>query len=318
MISFEGGGWCGSASGLNPSLDNCLARSKNDLGSSNAYPATLTQSYGILSDNINNEYRDWTIFHLKYCDGTGHQGYRKSPILYKNTNLYFRGHNVTIAQLNSIDKASGLFSTATDVIITGQSAGGLATFLWTNYIVDRLPKTTKVWSLPDSGIFLDSMNFATKQNSYKLLFQNFMKLSNEEIDPPTKECVAAYPQEQYKCLFAQYIHPFIKVPLFAIESAYDSWSVANILGLRCDVNASFASCNQTEMSFIEEYHTNTTAVLKEIAAKKENGYWSPSCSDHVYSTSTRLFDPAFRIPAHSENSLIACISHWISGKAGSN
>lgn len=29
-----------------------------------------------------------------------------------------------------------------------------------------------------------------------------MKLSNEEIDPPTKECVAANPTAKWKCMFA--------------------------------------------------------------------------------------------------------------------
>ena len=92
---------------------------------------------------------------MKYCDGTGHQGYKKDPIDYKGVKLYFRGHNVTEGQLNSIDKNHKLFSEATEIVVTGQSAGGLATFLWTNYIAKRAPKTAKVWSLPDSGIFLD-------------------------------------------------------------------------------------------------------------------------------------------------------------------
>lgn len=119
------------------------------------------------------------MVHMKYCDGTGHQGYKKDPIDYKGTKLYFRGHNSTIGKLNSIDKSLGLFSVATDIIVTGQSAGGLATFLWSNYIASRAPKTAKVWSLPDSGIFLNSMNFQTKTPTYKLQFLNFMRLSNE-------------------------------------------------------------------------------------------------------------------------------------------
>jgi hypothetical protein len=61
--------------------------------------------------------------------------------------------------------------------VTGQSAGGLATFLWTNYIADNA-KQAKVWSAPDCGIFLDSMNVQTGQNSYRMIFENFMKLSN--------------------------------------------------------------------------------------------------------------------------------------------
>ena len=138
-----------------------------------------------------NHFKDWTIAHLKYCDGTGHQGYKKDPVGYKGEDLYFRGTNVTLAQLHSIDLATKMFAFATEIAITGQSAGGLATFLWTNYIADRAPKNAKVWSLPDSGIFLDSPNFASHLYNYRAGFQNFMKLANEEIDPPTKECVAA-------------------------------------------------------------------------------------------------------------------------------
>jgi hypothetical protein len=67
--------------------------------------------------------------------------------------------------------------------VGGDSAGGLATYLWTNYVVDKA-KNAKVWSLPDSGIFLDSINKNTKLHSYKIGFQNVMKLSNVEIDPP--------------------------------------------------------------------------------------------------------------------------------------
>jgi O-palmitoleoyl-L-serine hydrolase len=163
LLSFEGGGWCGSSIGLPESLEDCLGRSNSDLGSSAKYGSTWQQWDGILSDNALNSYRDWTIVYLKYCDGTGHQGYKKDPILYKDKNLYFRGHNVTIGQLNSLESLYGL-SSATDIVVTGQSAGGLATFLWTSYIADRASKGTRVISLPDSGIFLDSTNYITKRN----------------------------------------------------------------------------------------------------------------------------------------------------------
>jgi len=42
--------------------------------------------------------------------------------------------------------------------LTGESAGGLATFSWTNYIADRISKSTRFWSMPDSGIFVDEIN----------------------------------------------------------------------------------------------------------------------------------------------------------------
>jgi hypothetical protein len=150
------------------------------LGSSSKYPDAWQQWDGIISDNALNYYKDWSMVYLKYCTGTGHQGYKKDPISYKGFNLYFRGHNVTISQLDSVHSLYNIFGSATtDIIVTGQSAGGLATFSWTNYIRDRAASSTRVISLPDSGIFLDSTNTVTGRSEYKLQFQNFMKISNE-------------------------------------------------------------------------------------------------------------------------------------------
>lgn len=83
LLSFEGGGWCGSSASLDATLNSCLGRSKTALGSSSSYPATMSVGAGILGDTAQNHFKDWTIVHLKYCDGTGHQGYKKDPVAYK-------------------------------------------------------------------------------------------------------------------------------------------------------------------------------------------------------------------------------------------
>lgn len=67
--------------------------------------------------------------------------------------------------------------------MTGSSAGGLATFLWTNYVREK-SKAKNVYSVPDSGIFLDSPRFSNGQHSYLESFMNLFKLSNVGIAPP--------------------------------------------------------------------------------------------------------------------------------------
>lgn len=108
LLFFEGGAWCGD-SDLPSTLENCYKRSKSDLGSSTSYPAFYTWSNGIFSDDAENYFSDWTRIYLKYCDGSGHQGTKSSPILYKGAELYFRGQNITIAQFESINKKLGIF-----------------------------------------------------------------------------------------------------------------------------------------------------------------------------------------------------------------
>jgi hypothetical protein len=44
--------------------------------------------------------------------------------------------------------------------LTGGSAGGLATYHWSNWLADH--SKGKVWSVPDSGLFLDVVNIYSK------------------------------------------------------------------------------------------------------------------------------------------------------------
>lgn len=101
VIYFEGGGWCGSHD-LASTTESCYGRSKGDLGSSKNYPETVSFSEGILSNSDQNQFREATKVFLKYCDGAGHQGFRKNPISYKDTKLYFNGDGITKNQLNDV------------------------------------------------------------------------------------------------------------------------------------------------------------------------------------------------------------------------
>lgn len=46
-------------------------------------------------------------------------------------------------------------------MVTGLSAGGLAAFIWVDYIRNRSIHKN-VYAVPDSGIFLNSANYYTK------------------------------------------------------------------------------------------------------------------------------------------------------------
>ncbi len=105
----------------------------NSVRSSSSYTDTYQYKDGLLGDSPQNYFRDWTVVMFKYCTGTGHQGYKKDPIKYKDTSLYFRGHNATIGLMNNLLQRHN-FHLTKKLVISGQSAGGLAVYVWSEYL----------------------------------------------------------------------------------------------------------------------------------------------------------------------------------------
>ena len=122
-------------------------------------------------------------------------------------------------------------------------------------------------------------------------------------------------------MFAEYNYAYIPVPLFAIQSPYDTWSLPNILGLDCENGGSLAGCQKAGvMDVIENYHESTFKVLKAIVnkSKSDNGFWAPSCANHCYVFGSSFYDSNYRIPANSEYSLSKSIGNWIQKVPGDN
>jgi len=65
------------------------------------------------------------------------------------------------------------------------------------------------------------------------LFKLLYSISNYEIPFPNQDCVDANKNEVHKCFFGDEIHKHIKSDLFIIQSLYDSFLVAYVLGAPC-------------------------------------------------------------------------------------
>ncbi len=68
IMHMEGGGWCYNE-------DDCVGRSRTDLGSSKNWKPTASFN-GFLSDDpqLNPLFFNWTVVFLKYCDGASFAG----------------------------------------------------------------------------------------------------------------------------------------------------------------------------------------------------------------------------------------------------
>jgi len=212
LMYFEGGGSCGSNS-LSNTIENCYQRSKIHLGSSIYFPQENSFE-GILSNDPNrNIFSNWTKAVFMYCDGAFHQGNSKDAIRYKDTQLYFRGGVNTRAHLKYLDNTFK-FSEAKKVVLTGSSAGGIATFAWADYVQTLLGKDTEYYPVADSSIFLTPSQPLSPSLFHPYVgseaTQNLLSVSNKDEDVPLKACAAAVKKEdQFSCLGMYTAHKYL-------------------------------------------------------------------------------------------------------------
>lgn len=236
LFHHEGGGWC-------QTLDECAERAKGRLGSSNGYPVakdlrsvdpppTTGVATGKLGSNhfdrdcsTNPLFCNWNFVYMPYCDGQSFAGDATGS--YNGAQLHFRGKAIREAVVWSLRATAGL-TDATHSVITGCSAGGAATFFHVDWFAAQLP-SAMTRGMPDSGVFLDGNYARDGKQNYGARMSNLYKMANASAGLPPA-CITAKGE---KCLFAEHVIPFLKTPLFAINSEYDASMAA---GEYLDVN----------------------------------------------------------------------------------
>jgi len=259
-IHQQGGGWC-------ESLDSCYGRALSPLGSSKSYTATseLSGGYFDVNPSINPQMYNWNAVLMRYCDGDSFSGSNATATPYRNLTLHFRGKHILNAQLNSLLNERGLIN-ATDVVVSGCSAGGLATFLhcdhWAEAIHAVNPRA-KVVCMPDSGFFLDYQGHPAYHSGMSWAFYQQNASSGVDAD-----CIAGNPGAEWRCMFAEHTAPFIHTPMFPLQSVYDSWQVDNDLG-------------STDANLINEWGKNLTALVEHnLLTNPVHGIFLDSCYHH--------------------------------------
>lgn len=164
------------------------------MGSSAAAPETLDLSaYGLISSDeaVNPDFHNFTKVFVWYCSGTGHQGYLRDPVRVKDRDLYFRGHNITLGVFAWVEQTyQALSSKDGAVVLSGDSAGGLATFLWADYLKEKV--AGRFLAIPDSGYFNDEKH-ADGTYRYRAYMVSLAKLVNADVPLPNPQCAAYYP-----------------------------------------------------------------------------------------------------------------------------
>ncbi|CAH8389190.1 unnamed protein product [Eruca vesicaria subsp. sativa] len=284
LLFLEGGAWCNS-------IESCFSRATTSLGSSNYFEHEVTIE-GILSSDPsqNPDFYNWNRVKIRYCDGASFAGNPGAE--FKNeTRLFFRGQLIWEAIMDEL-LSMGL-SHAKQAILTGCSAGGLATLIHCDYFRDHLPKDASVKCVSDGGYFLNVPDILGN-STMRSFYHDVVSLQGVQTSLD-QNCVAK--TEPSKCMFPQEFLKNIRTPVFLINPAYDYWQIQNVLvpaytdpdqrWENCLLN--LQDCDAAQMKVLHGFRNSLMDAMGEFRQKKDGGMFINSCYSHCQTLTKDLW-----------------------------
>ncbi|XP_044469074.1 pectin acetylesterase 9 [Mangifera indica] len=279
LLQFEGGGWCND-------IPSCLERAQTRRGSTR-YMIKREVFSGILSNNasLNPDFYNWNRVKIRYCDGGSFAG--NAEFDNGTSLLYFRGQKIWEAIiLDLLPKGLG---NARKALLSGCSAGGLATFMHCDNLTKILPNAT-VKCLSDAGFFLDERDVSLN-HTIRFFYKALVELQGIEQNL-NQNCTESlfFPN---LCFFPQYALKYITTPYFILNSAYDVFQFHHILvppsaDLRghwkhCKLNP--AECNTDQIDILQGFRRDMLIALRLVKYSRRDGMFINSCFAHCQSES---------------------------------
>ncbi|XP_059435668.1 pectin acetylesterase 12-like [Corylus avellana] len=275
LIQLEGGGWCNT-------IRSCIYRKTTRRGSSN-YMEKQIPFTGILSNKAeeNPDFFNWNRVKLRYCDGASFSGDDEN----ETAKLNFRGQRIWLAAMQEL-MSKGM-QNANQALLSGCSAGGLASILHCDEFRDLFPKTTKVKCLSDAGLFLDAADVSGGR-TLRNMFEGVVNLQEVKKNLP-KTCVNYL--DPTSCFFPQNLIANIKTPLFLLNAAYDAWQLQASLAPRSadpsgywdDCKLNHARCNSSQIQFLQDFRNQMLHAIRDFSRSSQNGLFLNSCFAHCQS-----------------------------------
>ncbi|KAL3634023.1 hypothetical protein CASFOL_021077 [Castilleja foliolosa] len=267
LVHLTGGAWC--------SDDNsCFNRLHMSVGSSTHNAKTVTfRSMKSSNQTLNPDLYNWNKVHIVYCDSSSFMGLTDHP------KIASRGARIFEAIMDELLQKG--MACATNAMLSGSSAGGLAAILHCDGFRAFLPESSRVKCVSDSGFFIHAP-----------------KLHGAEITANAFANVAAYHGFTNKlpssctsrmnaslCIFPEYIVKDIKTPLFLVETKFDQLQMPSRYvkdGGRFTKSciANLTLCTPSDLLSMKDYGMAVTGLLQEIRNSSSIGMFVHPCLRH--------------------------------------
>jgi O-palmitoleoyl-L-serine hydrolase len=285
VIHLQGGGEC-------VSKDSCYSELNSNLGSSKYFDKTMQMGF-FCNDNPS-ENKDWATsnhVHIPYCSGDLHSGTR-TVANDDSYGLYFTGHYVFEAVINDL-LANYQLSNATDVILSGDSAGGIGVWMNIDYLQERLiaiNPTIRVVGAPIAGFYFYAELPYTGPDHTSSSLANFSEVGIQEAyylwqSYVDQTCLLAKTttNDPYACIFSAYSFPYISTDTFVIEAQTDQV----VLELHDWIPNAPTLCNNPELQYIAHWKNEMLQffrgyqLINDTSNTSHHGAFLPACYTHT-------------------------------------
>ncbi|XP_074590392.1 pectin acetylesterase 8-like [Curcuma longa] len=308
LVHLEGGGWCRNSTSCGYRKDTALGSSYR-MDAQASFPGILTNDQA-----LNPDFYSWNRVKVRYCDGSSFTGdvEERDPV----THVYYRGARIWRAVMQEL-LARGMKEAET-ALLTGSSAGGLASILHCDSFRGFLPSSAKVKCLSDAGYFVHAKDIAGEE-TIKAYYNDVVTTHGSAKNLPG--CNSA--METAMCFFPQYMTHGVKTPLFILNSAYDPWQVSNILvpetadphGAWKDCKLHIEQCSPTQLEVLQEYRLNFLNALKGLPGLRSMGMFINSCFVHGQTERQEAWFGA-NSPTLNNTRIATAIADWFYDRKG--
>jgi len=281
VIFFDGGGECNSADSCKPKLTTALGSSKYFSPSANFDDGG---AHFLDTDAARNPgFASWNKVRVPYCTQDLHMGTVTEPGA-ATFGVAFAGARVWEAVQDALD---GPLQAATDILLSGASAGGIAMWPKLEALAARYPNA-RVSGAPVAGFYSYSYPYtgpdATPPGLASFAPAGLRQLYALYQPVLAPSCVAAYGADPSPCMLSNNSLAFVRTPVFVTEALTDSVQ----LTAHDDVPASHRT-EPAELAYIKQFSANMSAALAPVlgaGSAPERGGFAAACWTHTSFTST--------------------------------
>ncbi|KAL3613814.1 hypothetical protein CASFOL_041888 [Castilleja foliolosa] len=280
IVYLPGGGWCDTT-------ELCTERVLKKPWVASTKNMTITHFEGILSStqDCNPDFYNWNKVYLRYCDGSSFTG--DVEAVDPATNLHYRGSRIFSGIVNEM-LSKGL-NKAQNVILAGNSAGGLATMLNCDRFRALVPNASRVKCFSDSGFFIHGKHL-TNSTEREKGFAGVVKLHGITKFLPTS-CTSR--MDPGLCFFPENFVGDIQTPLFLLNSDFDQYQISVTLKpnpadkpnwKNCTDFPNTETCTPTQFQTIKDFGKTFLETLKNVGDCPSRGLFINSCyiHDHIF------------------------------------